>query len=118
MNGVKGSHSYCHNVTLNILSSAFISVPAHRYQLLRNLENTSHFCSKVTVLGRVQEWVERRVERQHEDGGPDVDLARNGRASRSQQPHDAHGELAAEVGEDDEEEAAGDGRVLLATLRP
>ena len=67
---------------------------------------------------RVQEGVERRVERQHEDGRHHVDLARDGRAPRRQQPHHAHREPAAEVGEDDEEEAARDGGILPVTLRP
>ena len=63
-----------------------------------------------------QERVERRVERQHEDGGPHVDLSRDGRASRRQQPHDAHREPAAEVGEDDEGETAANGHVQLTML--
>ena len=45
MRDLKGSHSYCQDVTLNILSSVYIfqhTVP----RLLLNLENRSHFFSK------------------------------------------------------------------------
>ena len=42
--GVNESHSYCHDVTLNILSSAYIF--QHTFtRLLLNLENTPHFFS-------------------------------------------------------------------------
>ena len=48
MRDLKGSHSYCQDVTLNILSSVYIfqhTVP----RLLLNLENISHFFSKDTT---------------------------------------------------------------------
>ena len=39
------------------------------------------------AVQRVQEGVESRVERQHEDGGPHVDLARDGSSTGSQETH-------------------------------
>ena len=47
-----GSHSYCHDVTLNILSSVYI----FKYtvtKLLLNLENPSHFSVKTQYLFEV-----------------------------------------------------------------
>ena len=44
-----GSHSYCYDVTLNILSSVYIF--QHTVTgLLLNLKNTSHFYSKDTIF--------------------------------------------------------------------
>ena len=45
MKDIMGSHSYCHDVTLNILSSVYIFQHTVT-RLLLNLENTSHFFSK------------------------------------------------------------------------
>ena len=65
---------------------------------------------------RVQEGVERRVQRQHQDGGHHVDLAGDGRPGLRQQPHHPDGEPATEVAEDDDEKTAGDGHLLFSPL--
>ena len=44
-----GSHSYSHDVTLNILSSVYVFQHTVT-RLLLNLENTSHFFSKDTTF--------------------------------------------------------------------
>ena len=44
MKDIMGSHSYCHDMTLNILTSAYIFQHTVT-RLLLNLENTSHFFS-------------------------------------------------------------------------
>ena len=49
MKDLMGSHSYCHDVTLNILSSVYIFQRTVT-RLLLNLDNTSHFFSKDTTF--------------------------------------------------------------------
>ena len=49
MKDLMGSHSYCHDMTLNILSSVYIFQHTVT-RLLLNLENTSHFLSKDTTF--------------------------------------------------------------------
>ena len=57
---------------------------------------------------RVQEGVERRVERQHEDGHGYVDLARDGSSGGGQQAQQADGEPAEEIGNNDHRQSARD----------
>ena len=57
---------------------------------------------------RVQEGVERRVERQHEDGHGHVDLARDGSSGGGQQAQRADGEPAEEIGNNDHRQSARD----------
>ena len=66
---------------------------------------------------RVEEGVERRVERQHEDGHGHVDLARDGDASRGQQTQQTDGEPAQQVGHDDGDQTTGDDHVLGLSRR-
>ena len=49
MKDLMGSHSYCHGVTLNILSSVYVFQHTVT-RLLLNLEKTSHFYSKDTIF--------------------------------------------------------------------
>ena len=52
MKDLMGSHSYCHDLTLNILSSVYI----FKYTVIRlllNLENPSHFSVKTQFLFEV-----------------------------------------------------------------
>ena len=65
----------------------------------------------------VQERVQRRVERQHEDGHAHVDLSRDGLTARGQQSQKANGEPAQEVGHGDGEEAASDVQILRLSGR-
>ena len=85
----------------HFLSSSLLSLPA---PLLRR------------CLQRVQDRVERRIEREHEDGGPHVDLARDGGPTSRQQTQNTDREPAAEVRENDDEETTGDDQLLLSAL--
>ena len=88
--------------------------PAHEFPSFPFLPESTPLLSGCAQ--RVQEGVQRRVERQHQDGGHHVDLTGDGRPGLRQQPHDPDGEPAAEVAEDDDEKTAGDGHLLFSPL--
>ena len=61
---------------------------------------------------RVQKRVERRVERQHEDGHPNVDLARDRESLSRQQAQQTDGEPAQEVRHGDGDQPTRDAQIL------
>ena len=60
----------------------------------------------------VEEGVERRVDRQHEDRHSHADLASDGNTGRRQQTHHTDRKPAEKVGHDDGDETTGDDDVL------
>ena len=84
------------------------------YFLTNCLYLSASFFSLLSVsTERVEKRVEGRVERQHKDRCPHVDLTRDWNPGPCHQTHDAHREPAAEVRDDNDEEAFSNDDVFL-----